>query len=343
MCERSNRPAAARTARCSSRIPAYWIGISQPANSTIFAPSASWRSSSGVGIGCRRGGLGHGSRPSAGRRARKRAIRRGRGGAGDQRPLRLEGEQRRGLVEPDPADLVELVVVAPQVAAGRDHQEVVDGLVDAGPALDEGVVDPVERADDAHVQAGLLANLAQGGLLAWSRAGWACPWAASRSRRRARAGACRRPAAGDPSTNRMTMPPAEVAVACFRRATRAPGRAGAARRPGPSSSRTSAGDGWGRPLRTGRAGATTSVRHGARSAVSGPTSGLRSTVRWAGRGGEHGSRVRARGAAPGPGSWGGRTAPATPRSGPRCCAACPHRTASRVACKCGAEAFGSFR
>ena len=32
-------------------MPPYWIGISQPANSTIFAPSASWRSSSGVGVG----------------------------------------------------------------------------------------------------------------------------------------------------------------------------------------------------------------------------------------------------------------------------------------------------
>ena len=32
-------------------MPAYWIGISQPANSTIFAPRASWRSSSGVGSG----------------------------------------------------------------------------------------------------------------------------------------------------------------------------------------------------------------------------------------------------------------------------------------------------
>ena len=35
------------------------------------------------------------------------------------------------LGEGDPADLVELVVVAGQVAAGRLHQEVVDGLVDA--------------------------------------------------------------------------------------------------------------------------------------------------------------------------------------------------------------------
>ena len=29
-----------RTARCSSRMPAYWTGISQPANGTSFAPAA---------------------------------------------------------------------------------------------------------------------------------------------------------------------------------------------------------------------------------------------------------------------------------------------------------------
>ena len=39
--------------------------------------------------------------------------------------------------------------------------------------------------------------------------------------------------------NRMTIPPAEVAVACFRRATPAPAMDGALRRPGPRWSRTS--------------------------------------------------------------------------------------------------------
>ena len=33
-------PGVARTARCSSMIPAYWTGISQPAKSIIRAPSA---------------------------------------------------------------------------------------------------------------------------------------------------------------------------------------------------------------------------------------------------------------------------------------------------------------
>ena len=38
MCDVSNTPAALRTARCSSERPAYWMGISQPANGTRRAP-----------------------------------------------------------------------------------------------------------------------------------------------------------------------------------------------------------------------------------------------------------------------------------------------------------------
>ncbi len=34
-------PARVRTATCSERIPAYWTGISQPANGTSRAPAAS--------------------------------------------------------------------------------------------------------------------------------------------------------------------------------------------------------------------------------------------------------------------------------------------------------------
>ena len=41
-------PAPSRTATCSSRMPAYWTGISQPANGTRRAPAATWRSYSGV-------------------------------------------------------------------------------------------------------------------------------------------------------------------------------------------------------------------------------------------------------------------------------------------------------
>ena len=51
--------------------------------------------------------------------------------------------------------------------------------------------------------------------------------------------------------NRMTMPPAEVAVACFRRATPAPWRDGSVLRRGRSSSRRSSRAGRGRPLDDG--------------------------------------------------------------------------------------------
>src|SRR5215469_18440585 len=48
MCERSNMPAAPRTARCSSRMPLYWIGMRKPPNGAIFAPRRSWTSDNGV-------------------------------------------------------------------------------------------------------------------------------------------------------------------------------------------------------------------------------------------------------------------------------------------------------
>ena len=40
MCETSNTPQSVRTALCSAITPSYWTGISQPANGTIRAPSA---------------------------------------------------------------------------------------------------------------------------------------------------------------------------------------------------------------------------------------------------------------------------------------------------------------
>src|SRR5512144_711182 len=49
MCETSNTPTRSRTARCSAPMPAgYVTGISYPAKGTIFAPSATWKSWSGV-------------------------------------------------------------------------------------------------------------------------------------------------------------------------------------------------------------------------------------------------------------------------------------------------------
>ena len=48
MCETSKTPRSRRTARCSGITPSYWTGMSQPANGTIRAPRATWRSCSGV-------------------------------------------------------------------------------------------------------------------------------------------------------------------------------------------------------------------------------------------------------------------------------------------------------
>src|SRR5512135_1575171 len=49
MCDTSNMPARSRTARCSAPMPAgYVTGISNPAKGTIFAPSVTWMSCSGV-------------------------------------------------------------------------------------------------------------------------------------------------------------------------------------------------------------------------------------------------------------------------------------------------------
>ena len=44
MWETSKTPAPVRTARCPSVTDVYCTGISQPAKSTILAPSATWRS-----------------------------------------------------------------------------------------------------------------------------------------------------------------------------------------------------------------------------------------------------------------------------------------------------------
>src|SRR5438093_12488561 len=44
----SKSPTARRTARCSSTMPVYWTGISQPPKGTIRAPALTWTSRSGV-------------------------------------------------------------------------------------------------------------------------------------------------------------------------------------------------------------------------------------------------------------------------------------------------------
>src|SRR2546421_1440740 len=50
----SKMPARWRTAACSSRIPWYWTGISNPANSTIRAEAARWAECRGVRRGTNR-------------------------------------------------------------------------------------------------------------------------------------------------------------------------------------------------------------------------------------------------------------------------------------------------
>src|SRR5262245_56189838 len=60
---------------------------------------------------------------------------------GDERPLGLERQQALGLLEGDPADRLELVVMGAEIATGLVHQVVVDGLVDPRAALDEPVLD----------------------------------------------------------------------------------------------------------------------------------------------------------------------------------------------------------
>ena len=232
MCERSNRPTRSRTARCSSMIEVYWTGIRQPENSIIRAWSAvvavrERRLVNGVALDR---GVGHEAASAAPALARGiptvgRSVAEQVRGTRDERALGLEGQDRRGLPEVDPAHLVELVVMPVEVAAHGFHHEVVDGLVDPRAGLDEPVFDVVERPSDADLQAGLLADLAQGrllgGLTALGRALGQGPGPAVAF---APATADRRVGVARPRY-RTTMPPADVAVAVLRRAT-APSRRG---------------------------------------------------------------------------------------------------------------------
>src|SRR6185295_20003430 len=77
-----------------------------------------------------------------------------------------ERQHRPGGIERHPAHLIELVIVSIEVASDGVHEEVVDGLVDARAGLDEGVFDRVERPADSDLQARLLLDLADRGLLA---------------------------------------------------------------------------------------------------------------------------------------------------------------------------------
>ena len=88
-----------------------------------------------------------------------------RQGPGQDVPLGGKAHDRLGLTELEPAHLLELVVVVREVAAGDLHEEVLHGLVDAPAVAHEAVVDVADAAEDAHLEAGLLADLAQRRLL----------------------------------------------------------------------------------------------------------------------------------------------------------------------------------
>ena len=163
MCDRSNRPTRSRTVRCSSMIELYWTGMSQPPNSISRAPSSRCASVSGRDVDRRLERVGHGAasaeRRRRGRPTGRRPVRRARRpSARRARARSRRSASSRRVVEPDPADLLELVVVPGQVAADRLHQEVVDGLVDARAGLDEPVLDRVERPGDPDLEPGLLAR-----------------------------------------------------------------------------------------------------------------------------------------------------------------------------------------
>ncbi len=208
MCDRSNRPARSRTARCSSRIPAYWTGISQPANSISRAPRAAVaiaRAGSRGRPGRRPRRSPAPSRPGAAAglaRAGGRSASRAPAARRHERALGLEGQDRRRLVEVDPADLRRTRGrarrgrrrSAPSGSSGRSC-----GC--ASPRLDEPVLDRVERPGDPDLEPGLLGDLAEGGLLASSRRRSGVPFGQRPGAdRRARAGGCRRRADGRPAS-----------------------------------------------------------------------------------------------------------------------------------------------
>ena len=211
----------------------YWTGISQPAKSISRAPSAACRrrgrlvdgrldgrrSRRGLGSRSSRGGLGAAATPStsAARATSARSV--------------SNVSIGRRLVEVDPADLVELVVVAGEVAAGRLHEEVVDGLVDARARTGRTSTRWTRAAPVIRTSRPVSSATSRRAVSSVVSPRSGVPLGSvqvrpSRSRRRLPTTSW-----GRPASYRTTMPPAEVAVAVLRRAT-APGGAGTATRPG---------------------------------------------------------------------------------------------------------------
>src|SRR5215471_9350419 len=112
---------------CSSLTPLYWSGISQPANSTILAPAATWRSNRGV----RRKVMGTApTLASASGRGRSRPFEPAGLSAQERRDVDLlVGDLQRGplaLVDPRTPVAARPAVPAsgpagPMVEAGADH------------------------------------------------------------------------------------------------------------------------------------------------------------------------------------------------------------------------------
>ena len=189
-------------------------------------------------------------------------------------------------------------------------------------------------------------DLAEGRLLGRLAAGRACPWAASRSRRRARAGGCRRRAgAVRPRTGRR----------CRRRRWRSRS-SGAPRRRGGAGTTARPGAPGAGPVHRDRG-----PRPAARGCDGGPAGGSRASRRAGARqradvrAAQHGRRAgrrperrrpgRGRAAARGPGSTGGRIGPpAGPRTWRRCCAPWAAMVPrSGRPCKCASAARMSAR
>jgi hypothetical protein len=80
--------------------------------------------------------------------------------------MSLGGKAHDGLrlAEVEPAHLLELVVVTGDIAAEGLHEVVAHGLVDAPVLTREAIVDVTDLPDDAHLEAGLLVDLAEGRL-----------------------------------------------------------------------------------------------------------------------------------------------------------------------------------
>ena len=192
----------------------YWTGISQPPNSMSLAPSCFVRCEAERRLRAWR------LRRRSRRRSSAGSVQAEPGACGDQRALGLERQDRARLVERDPADLVELVVVArrgrrrpaPSGSSGRS----------CGSACRIGrsrTRSSRARPAIRHCRPVSSRHLAQGRLLGRSRRGSGCPSAASRSDRHARAAGFRRRTTGVRPRERTTIPPAEVAVEPLSRAT----------------------------------------------------------------------------------------------------------------------------